>query len=240
MKGNEMNVPTKQLARITGLFYLLIIFCGLYGGMVVRGAIVHPLDPNATLQQLIANESLYRTGFLGDLIMVVSDVMISVLFYFLLRPVHKGIATIATVFRLIQSAVLGANLINLFKPVLMIQGHENMDASQLGNLALEVSRQLQVFDFGYLISGVFFAINCLLMGYLIYKATIFPSFLGIMMTLAGFGYLFNCMANFLAPSLIETSEILMFFTAVVAELTFCLYLLIKGIQREFIENTQES
>lgn len=228
-----MNLPAKKLARITGLFYFLIIFCGLYSGMIVRETIIDPTDSEATLQHLIENESLYRIGFLGDLMMVISDIMVSVLFYFLLKPVHHGIALLATVFRLIQSAILGANLINLFKPVLMIQNHESLDAAQLTNLATEVMTQLQVFDNGYLVSGAFFSINCLFMGYLLYKAQMFPKLLGILIVIAGFGYLFNCTANFVAPSLIETSEMVMLFTAVIAELTLCLYLLIKGVKRGY-------
>ena len=226
----ELNLTTKQLARTTGFFYVLIIACGLMSGMFVRGALIDPMNAEITLNNLIENESLFRLGFLGDLVMVLSDVTVSVLFYFLLREVHHGLAIFAAVFRLLQSAVLGANLINLFKPLLMIQGVEEMSASQLSDLSREVLIQMQVFDHGYLISGVFFAINCLLMGILLYHSKNFPNILGAMLFVAGFGYLFNSTANFVAPSLIEISELVMFFTAVIAELSFCAYLLIKGVR----------
>ena len=103
-------------------------------------------------------------------------------------------------------------------------------------LESDIMTQFQVFDYGYLISGVFFAINCLLMGYLLYKAEMFPTFLGVMMGIAGFGYLFNGMANFVAPSMIEISAMVMLFTAVIAELTFCVYLLIKGVRSGYATN----
>ncbi len=226
----EQYQSKRKLARTTGFFYLLIIVCGLMSGIFVREALIDPSDAKATLNNLIGNESLFRLGFLGDLIMVISDVIVSVLFYFLLKDVHRGLAIFAAVFRLMQSAILGANLINLFTPVLMIRGVEQLSAEQSSVLAEEVLTQLQVFDHGYLISGVFFGINCLLMGILLFHSMDFPKFLGLMLFAAGLGYLFNSMANFVAPSLIGISEIAMFFTAVIAEVTFCLYLLVKGIR----------
>ncbi len=230
MKTNELNLSTKALARTTGFFYLLIITGGLMSGMFVRGTLIDPANAEITLNNLVENESLFRLGFLGDLIMVLSDVIVSVLFYFLLVNVHKGLAIFAAVFRLLQSTVLGANLINLFKPILMIQGADKLSTEQLTDLSSDVLTQIQVFDYGYLISGVFFAINCLLMGVLLYKSADFPKIIGVMIFIAGLGYVFNSMASFIAPSLIEISTIVMLCTAVISELTFCAYLLIVGVR----------
>ncbi len=230
MQISEMQLSARQLARLTGFFYFLIIFCGLYGGLVARGAIVDPADSGGTLQRLIELESLYRLGFMGDLIMVISDVVVSVLFYFLLKHVHVGLAALAAAFRLIQSAVLGANLINLFQPLLMIWGHAQMDAAELASLETDITTQLLVFDYGYLISGMFFAVNCLLMGYLLFKSPLFPKILGILIAVASLGYAFNCLAHFVAPSLIEASQVFMFFTAVLAEVVLCAFLIIKGVR----------
>lgn len=232
MKTNELNLSTKNLARTTGFFYLLIIAGGLMSGMFVRGTLIDPMNAETTLNNIIINESLFRLGFLGDLIMVISDVVVSILFFFLLKNVHRGLAIFAAVFRLLQSAILGVNLINLFKPILMIQGADQMTSTQIAELGNDVLTQTQVFEYGYLISGVFFAVNCLIMGILLIKSIDFPRFIGVMMFVAGLGYAINCMANFIAPSLIEISEVIMLFTAVIAELTFCVYLLTKGIKNQ--------
>lgn len=232
MKINELNLSTKTLARTIGFFYLLIITGGLISGIFVRGTLIDPVNAEITLRNIIQNESLFRLGFLADLIMVLSDATVSVLFYFLLVNVNKVLAILAAVFRLLQSSVLGANLINLFKPILMVQGADKMSTEQLAELSIDVTTQMQVFDYGYLISGVFFAINCLLMGVLLYKSADFPKPIGIMIFTAGIGYLFNSVASFMIPSLIEISAMVMLFTAVIAELTFCAYLLIAGVRNK--------
>ncbi|UTW62803.1 DUF4386 domain-containing protein [bacterium SCSIO 12741] len=228
MRKNEISVSSKKLGRWTGFFYFLIIFCGLYSGLFVREALIDYSDPSGTLTNLIEQESTFRMGFLADLVMVICDVMVAVLFYYLLRFVHGGIALLAMVFRLIQAAILGANLIQLYKPLLLIQGHGEMADNQLVQLGHEVLQQMQLFEYGYLISGVFFSVNCLLMGFLLFRSKQFPKVFGWMITTASFGYLFNCLASFGAPSLIEISQIIMFFTAVVSEVSLCFYLLIAG------------
>ncbi len=232
METNTNKISSKKLARITGIFYFLIIFCGLFGSMVVRGNIINPTNQELTLQNLINNESMYRIGFMCDFIMVLSDVVISLLFYFLLKPINQSLALFATIFRLLQSSVLSANLINLFKPLLLIKENADMNTDELIKLGSEVLVQLEIFEYGYLISGVFFSVNCFFMAILLHKSELFPSIFGIMLFAAAIGYLFNCLANFLIPSLVEISQIILLFTAIISELALCLYLIIKGTKKE--------
>jgi hypothetical protein len=228
--GGSLELSSRKTARLTGLFYLIIILGGLYGGLIVRASIVVPMAPEETLDNLLAHEQLFRMGFLADLAMVISDVMVSVLFYLLLKSTNSMIALFAMVFRLLQSSILGANLINLFSPVLLINAPEGL--MERSELAAGVMQKMEAFEYGYLISGVFFAINCALMGYLLFKSELFPMIFGWLLGAAAFGYLFNCLAHFAIPTFIELSEMIMLFTAVIAELAFCLYLLVKGTRMD--------
>lgn len=230
-KTTNTGISSVKLGRITGIFYLLIIVGGLSGSMLLRGNLINPEDPLATFHNLLSGEGLYRLGFLSDLIMVISDVMVSLLFYYLLRPAGPFLAVLAAGFRLMQSAVLGANLINLYKPLLLLGGSEGMDTVGMSAPGSEILRHLSAFDYGYLISGVFFSINCFMMAVLLRRSELFPSILGIMIFFAALGYTFNWFAYFMVPDLIEISEMFMLFTAVIAELALCLWLIIKGSRR---------
>lgn len=228
MKAPTTEFPPKKLARITGLFYLLIIVCGLYSGMAVRESLIDLSDPTGTVQQIVQNEGLYRLGFLSDLVMVVCDVIVSVLFFILLRKVDLIIATLATAFRLVQSAVLGANLIHLFSPLLIMGSYAEASAAGQESVVSTIVYQLQAFEYGYLISGVFFAFNCLLMGYLLRKSSFIPGIWGVFLSIAGAAYLLNSLAYFALPAWADTTQLLVVITAIFAELGLCLYLLIKG------------
>ncbi len=71
---------------------------------------------------------------------------------------------------------------------------------------------------------VFFGIYCLLIGYLIFKSAFLPRILGALMALAGLGwltFLYPPLANHLSPY-----DLVLGF---LAELSFCLWLLVMGV-----------
>lgn len=198
--------------------------------MAVRGSLIDFTDAGKTAAQIVAHDGLFRLGFLADLIMVICDVIVSLLFYLLLRKVNPILALFATTFRLIQSAILGSNLLNLFSPLLLLQNYVGIGDIP-ATTAENVLQSMFAFEYGYLISGVFFAINCLLMGSLIRKSSFLPKFWGYAMTLAGFSYLINCLSNFLFPQFAEMSQLLVLVFAVFAELGLCIFLLAKGMKK---------
>jgi len=75
-------------------------------------------------------------------------------------------------------------------------------------------------------SLVFFGPFCLLIGYLIFRSTFLPRILGVLMMLAGVGWLI--FLSPLASHLIPYLKVLGF----VAELSLCLWLLVKGVNVE--------
>jgi hypothetical protein len=90
---------------------------------------------------------------------------------------------------------MAVNSINHFAPLVFLR------TAHLPALALV---SLKLHALGYNIAMVFFGCHCLLIGYLICRSTLLPRILGILMTIAGFRYLINSFANFLAPTFAAT------------------------------------
>jgi hypothetical protein len=216
---------------LTGLVYLVIIVCGLYAGLAVRDVLIDPGNPAASLANILQQETLYRSAYLADLLMVVADVVIAFLFYGLLQGTSPFLAAVAAGFRLLQAAILGANLSHALAPVLLLQ---QMGADGIpGPALLEFAAyHFRAFDHGYLTSGVFFAINCMLMGWLLYRSVHFPRFWGWVLGIAGVAYMADALAAFIAPSAKPFTEPAMLLSALFAEVGFCIWLLAKGIRRE--------
>lgn len=232
MEKLNTNNQMKKNARIAGLLYLIIILSGLFSEMFVRSGIVVLNDASATATNIMENQTLFRIGFLSDLIMVMSDVGVALLLYLLLKPVNKGLSMLAAFFRLAQATVLGLNLLNVYLPLLLLNKAEYLNSftpDQLNSLSLLF---MNAHSYGYLISGVFFGISCVLLGNLLYKSVHFPTWLGILVSAAGISYLIDCLANFLAPQYAGISEMLVIFIAVISELSLCFFLLIKGVKNQ--------
>jgi hypothetical protein len=218
-----------RLARIAGWLYLAIIVLGICGELVVRGALVVPRDPAATLERIAHAQSLWRAGVAGDLLMHVLDIPVMVIFYLLLRPVNHGLALLATLLNLVQTAVLAVNKLTLLVPILLVENPAYVQALP------EVQRQalsylaINAHAYGFGIGLVFFGFTCLVSGHLIARSGFLPKVLGVLFQIAGLSYLANSFALLLAPSLAAALFPAVLLPAFVGELALCLWLIVKGV-----------
>lgn len=227
----EKKNMSKINARTAGVLYLIVIVSGLFSEMFVRSGIIIPGDASQTFQNIKENEFLFRIGFASDLIMVMSDVGLALLFYLLLKPVNQGLSLLAAFFRLGQATILGINLLNYFMPILIIENPDFASNFSMEQMSSFSSLFLTAHSYGYMISGVFFAFSCIILGYLMSKSEYFPNWLGILVLAAGISYLLDSFTNFLFPDFVAVSEILVLVVAVISELTLCFYLLFVGVRK---------
>lgn len=230
MKTQIDLTEIRKIARMAGVLYLIIIISGLFSEMFVRSGIIVHNDFQATANNILEKESLFRVGFISDLIMVMSDVGVALLFYILLKPVNRGLSMLAAFFRLAQATVIGINLLNFFMPLLILGNGEHSQSFSIEQLNSLSSLFLEAHTYGYLISGVFFGFSCIILGFLIFRSPNFPKWLGVLVVSAGASYLIDSSTNFLAPGFATYSEYLVVSIAVVSELSLCLFLLIKGVR----------
>lgn len=81
----------KRLARIAGLFYVgLAVFIG-FASFGVRQNLIVPGDAAATAANVAANETLFRLGFVSDLVGITFFVFLGMALYMLLRHVNNHV-----------------------------------------------------------------------------------------------------------------------------------------------------
>ena len=232
METQLSNKTLKKYGRVTGLLYLVIILCGMYSEMFVRASLIVTGDAASTVTNILANSMLFKTGFISDLIMVMADVAVALTFYVLLKPVNNALAMLAALFRLTQSSILGINLLNHFKASILLSDANYMSGLGSDALNAQVMLNISAHSYGYLIALVFFALSCIILGYLFLKSPLFPSVLGILLPIAGAGYLIDSFMNFLYPEYAHVTEVIVIVSAVIAELGLCIWLLIKGVKTQ--------
>ncbi|HRW09993.1 MAG TPA: DUF4386 domain-containing protein [Caldilineaceae bacterium] len=222
-----MNVNQKT-ARFAGVLYLIIFAGGIFAQFLVRQSLIVPNDTVTTANNILNAEAFFRLGIGGDLLMLLSDVALAVVFYVLLRPVNNALAMLAAVFRLTQAAVIGSSLVNLFYALNLLHSADLMTAVGAEQLMLF----LNAHAIGYSVAMIFFGVNCLLTGYLVFRSGYFPRVLGILLVIAGVAYLADSFAQVLLTdyaaykALFESVAIPL---AVVGELAMALWLLIRGV-----------
>ena len=217
----------KNTARLAGLLYLVIIVCGIFSEVGIRSRLIVPGDAAATAVNIATSAGLFRIGFAADALMLLSDVAIAVLFYLLFRPVSKPLALTAAAFRLTQAAVLGFNLLNYYAALLLLNGGAYgaaFGADQLHALSLLF---LDLHRHGYDLGLLFFAVSNFILGYLVVKSDGFPAVFGYGLIAAAAVYLLGSGMLFIFPAGVDRIAPL-YIVPLAAELSFCLWLLIKG------------
>lgn len=81
------------------------------------------------------------------------------------------------------------------------------------------------YGLGLLLFGPFFLVS----GYLIFKSTYFPRAIGILYQIGGVAYMVNGLVTILAPRFAGQIFAVIVLPAFVGETSFCLWLLIRGV-----------
>ncbi|MEP4533198.1 MAG: DUF4386 domain-containing protein [Cyclobacteriaceae bacterium] len=221
----------KKDARITGLMYLLVIICAGFSQGYVRGTLYITGDALATAANILDNQGLFRLGLVSDLTAFILDVIISVMFYQMLKPFGKTLAMVSSALRLIAHPAIGAlNLLNHFMALNVLGGAElfaGFDQAQLESLSLIF---MDAHRYGYLIAGGFFGVHCALLGVQLHRSSLTPKFMGWFMVMAAVGYLMETFGDFLYPGNEEWLAWLVGLSAALGEVVLAFYLLIRGVK----------
>jgi len=238
----QMTSPMAY-ARTAGVLYLIIILCGIFGEVFVRGSLIVVGDSAATAGNILAAPGLFRVGFVADALMLLSDVAIAVLFYVLFKPVSPTLALMAAAFRLTQAAVLGMNLLNYYAALLVLQGQVGDSVFDPGQQQALASLFLDLHRHGYDLGLLFFGCSSMILGLLIARSSRssrFPAVLGYGLIAAGLVYLSGSVIRFVWPAF-ATTFAPVYGVCLVAELAFCLWLLVRGVRNPPLsERAQEA
>ncbi len=224
-------------ARVAGALYLVNIACGLFGEAVARGHLVVPGNAAATAHNIAGSELLFRAGIAGDLLMHITDLPGTLIFYFLLKPVNRDLSLLSAMFGFLQTAILCANKLALVL-VLVLLGNglgtgygggadlSGFSPAQLQSLA---SLALTMHENGFAVGLIFFAVSAVSGGYLMWRSGYFPRALGVLQIAAGVCYLINSSALLLNPAFAAKLFPGILVPAFIGEFGTCLYLLIRGL-----------
>jgi|SRR5450631_606979 hypothetical protein len=215
-------------ARVAGALYLLCIACGFFAEMVVRAKLIVYTDAAVTAKNILASPTLYRVGFFADLTAMALGVLVSVIFYMLLKPVNRGLALGGLVLDVLSNTVSICASILLFAPLIVLRGDylSTFAPAQLQSLAL---LSIKMYELGYAVSLAFFGGSCLVTGYLIFRSTFLPKTIGVLLAIAGVCYLTNSFVAFMPKGFGDDLFPWILLPCLLAEGALALWLLIVGV-----------
>ena len=218
---------TNKTARTAGFLYLLLAPLGFFGGEYIPSITV-PGNAVATVNNIMAHTSLFRLSILSALITPIITASVAFFLYKLFKSVNKNQATLMVIFTLAATPIAMLNELNHFAVLLLLNGTDYLKVFSVDQLYSQVMFFLDLGHYGAFIAAIFWGLWLLPMGYLVFKSGFLPRIIGILLIIAGFGYVIDSFALFLLPDLnIDISQ----FTFI-GELLMLLWLLIKGVNIE--------
>lgn len=228
MTDEELLQYTDRMARLTGLGYVVSVSAGLFFVLVAGTNMVVWDDAAATAHAVQANESLFRTGFVAELIMAAMVACIAIGSYLMLRPFSPGIAISMLVMRIVEVALVAAVLLMKLGMIELLIGGEqfrSMGAGLTQDLGLLLAH---VHDQFIYVSAFFTGLAGLLLSVAIYGIRLVPRALAVWglityVLLAG-----GCLLVLIVPQAWQIVQI-SFLPGAAFEASIGLWLLFRGI-----------
>jgi hypothetical protein len=218
-----MKSPTSPQARGIAVVYLLYFLVAFLSAILTKGLVV-PDNAAATANNILTHEPLYRAGLAADLIANALYLAVTALFYGLFEPVSRRISLLAAFLGLVGCTVqIFGGIFRLASLVVLGDGpwSHSFNMDQLQAVAfLCIKLHAGMFNF----SLVLFALYDLLLGWLIFKSTFLPRALGVLLIVAGLGWL-----TFVWPPLATALVSYVLPLGALAEIVLMLWLLVRGV-----------
>jgi len=222
MTNHTIETSPRLKARIAGALYLIS------GTLFVRGMPAITADAAATAHNMLAHQSLFRLGFVADLLSAPLYMAVTLILYELLRPVNRSLSLLATVFSLVGSTIAAVVCLLHFAPLIVLGGSHYLSVFSVEQLQALALMFLNLHVQGLSISMVFFGFFCFLLGYLIFRSTFFPRIIGVLLAIAGLCYLTYYPATFLWPEFAAHMFPYILIPGL-GELVLALWLLVMGV-----------
>lgn len=220
------------LARTLGILSLVGIVCGAFDIGYVRNTLIVDGDASETIHNIMAHETLFRMGFAAHVVMLLCNIPNEIIGFILLKRVNLVVAAVCMCCGLVGTAIESVDMLNAYVPLSLAFEDGALSAftpEQLQTLSY-VSVQLQ--DTGLLISFVFYGLDELLFGTLIFRSNFLPRIVGVLLSISGLCYFTDGFVSFIAPRLHAQLLPYLLFPCLPGEGLFALWMAVKGLNVE--------
>lgn len=226
----DMN-STKKTARIAGFLYLLLALTAAFSILYVPSALVVFGDAAATAENIASSQLLFRAGILSGIVSHVIFVLLVLVLYHLLREISRKQAMLMVTLVVISVATGFVNTINQLGALIALSGADFLSAFEEPELDALAYLFMRLHSHGIQIIQIFWGLWLFPFGLLVYRSRFIPKILGVLVIIAGVGYLLGTITFLILPqyqSALSTPIMIL----EMGELPIILWLLIVGVKAQ--------
>ncbi|GLC24709.1 DUF4386 domain-containing protein [Roseisolibacter agri] len=219
----------QSYARLAGILGLISVVAGGFGEGYVPTVMLVAGDAAATAQRILGQESLFRWGFAGFLVESLCDATLTMAFWVLVRPVHRNLAMLMVVLRIISTCGFAAAQVFHFGALTTLRTAPSLAALPPGQAEALAYLLLRIGGFGGALFSTFYGVANVLFGGLLYRSRLVPRAFGVAMVITGVAFALRTFLLILAP---RYASVLLLATAPLAIIPLIAWLLVKGVDEE--------
>ena len=174
-----IDASQQKAAKVAGVAYLITfatvvsINFGIHARLILA-------DSAQTAKNILAHEPLFRAGMAGDLLYCAGVIVLLTALYVIFRPVSRGLALLAALWRLVWVLMWLLMTLNLFDALKLLRGADYLRAFEADRLQAWARFYLGTsFDY-YYVGLLFGALASTLCGYLWLKSGYVPRALAVL------------------------------------------------------------
>jgi hypothetical protein len=191
---------------------------GAIEGLVTDG------DATKTATDITASAGFFRLGIAAMVVVVILDVVVAWALMTFFGPVHKGVARLAAWLRLAYAAIFAVAISQLVGALHLLGNAQYLTTFTVDQRHTEALLKIQTYEDIWQVSLALFGLHLVLIGYLAYKSGFVPRILGVLLVIAGAGYLVDSFAGVLVAGYSISVAVVTF----VGEPLLMVWLLVKG------------
>lgn len=200
MEGGILE--TRRQARFAGILYMLVGVTAPIGFLVVPGRLIVTGDAGGTADRIRASEWLLRLGLGTELFHQAVAVFLVLALYRLFKPVDAHLARhVVALGALVSVPIVFANALNQIAALTLVGAPPFLTAAfsphQLDALAYFF---LRLHDRGITVASIFWGLWLFPFGLLVMRSGFIPRVLGILLMIAGTGYVASAFTTLCLPA----------------------------------------
>jgi hypothetical protein len=221
---HDQGITLRQAALIAGFGLLIMTIAAPFADAFVYPKLVIKGNIEETVQNIVANEGLFLTVVFCYLVTFICDLVVAWALYILLVPANRSVSLLTAWFRLVYTAIALFAMLKLVTVFRLLTTPDYLTVFGSDQLHAQVKLLLDSFRYEWSTGLVFFGIHLGLLGYLVYRSGYIPKIFGVLLAIAGVGWL----AYELSPYIYPDADLGFLMITFTGELIFMLWLLVRG------------
>jgi hypothetical protein len=218
---------TRNPGRFSGLLYVLTSIVGFFSMGYVPGKLIVHGNATATVNNIGASEMLFRLGIAGAIVGQAGFIFVALALYDLLKGVSRRQASLMVMLIVVSIPIAFVNELNSIAALFLVRGADFLSVIEKPQRDALVMLFIKLHGQGFVVAEMFWGLWLFPLGLLVYRSRFLPRFLGVWLGLAGVAWVIESLTGILWPLYQDKMDSYLQ-PAIIGEIAFMLWLLIKG------------